>query len=409
MIYQPPAGARDLLPREVIHKGWINDRLQTVFHQWGYQRLVTSSIESVETLVAGGTIEQDSIIQLANIGGDLGLRPDITVSIARTAVMRLGNSIPQRLCYRGNVFRRPPLSQQASALEIYQAGVELLFVGGIRADAEILLLLADCLQTLQLTNTQIVLGEAGLTQSLLEGFGADQRVVIRACLASLDRVSLEKHFDQWALESAQRDLALTLFELRGQPHEVLSRLQKLPLNADSQVRSQNLQNLLDLVEDCSTLELPLTLDLSVPHAFGYYTGISFEVVSLEPTCRVLAQGGRYDDLLSSYHPSGQGGPGVGFSFSIDELYDAMRTSYLLTEKTLVPDWLVVPTTEKAMAAAFRHAQEIRQGGPQIQVELALDQRSSAEIRQAAQEKGIKQIAWIDEQGIVQVESTSTSS
>ena len=39
MSYQPPAGARDLLPLEVEQKRWINDRLQQVFQQWGYQRI----------------------------------------------------------------------------------------------------------------------------------------------------------------------------------------------------------------------------------------------------------------------------------------------------------------------------------------------------------------------------------
>jgi len=33
------AGARDLLPLDVVQKTLIEDRLQQVFHRWGYHRL----------------------------------------------------------------------------------------------------------------------------------------------------------------------------------------------------------------------------------------------------------------------------------------------------------------------------------------------------------------------------------
>ena len=64
MIHQPPAGTRDLLPLEVTQKGWINDRLQSVFQRWGYQRIVTSTIEWLDTLTAGGAIDPSTVIQL---------------------------------------------------------------------------------------------------------------------------------------------------------------------------------------------------------------------------------------------------------------------------------------------------------------------------------------------------------
>ena len=145
MIYQPPAGARDLLPLEVEQKRWINDRLQHQFQTWGYQRIVTSTLEWLDTLTAGGAIRPDKVIQLRNNGEHaLGLRPELTASIARAAVTRMaGNSDPQRLCYRANVFRNASGSHHGRQLEFYQAGVELLFAGGVLADAETILLLAE--------------------------------------------------------------------------------------------------------------------------------------------------------------------------------------------------------------------------------------------------------------------------
>ena len=58
MVHQTPAGARDLLPLEVAQKRWIADRLQQVFHRWGYHRIITSTLEWLNTLMAGGPIER---------------------------------------------------------------------------------------------------------------------------------------------------------------------------------------------------------------------------------------------------------------------------------------------------------------------------------------------------------------
>ena len=53
MNYQPPLGAKDLLPIDVVQRHWIETQLQEVFQQWGYQWIMTSTLERLETLVAG--------------------------------------------------------------------------------------------------------------------------------------------------------------------------------------------------------------------------------------------------------------------------------------------------------------------------------------------------------------------
>jgi len=45
--------------------------------------------ERLDTLMAGGAIQQSTVIQLQNAEEELGLRPELTASIARTAVTRL--------------------------------------------------------------------------------------------------------------------------------------------------------------------------------------------------------------------------------------------------------------------------------------------------------------------------------
>ena len=172
MVYQPPAGARDLLPLDVAQKRWIEERLQQVFHRWGYHQIITSTLERLDTLMAGGAIQRSTVIQVEDAQQEeLGLRPELTASIARTAVTRMaGTTYPQRLYYNANVFCRTSESSHNRQQEFYQAGVELLGGGGWLADAEVLLLLAECLNVLSLNRWCLVLGEAGISRSLLSAF-----------------------------------------------------------------------------------------------------------------------------------------------------------------------------------------------------------------------------------------------
>lgn len=401
MIYQPPSGARDLFPLDVSQKRWIEDRLETVFLRWGYHRIITSTVEHIDTLIAGGAIERSAVIELQSSQGErLGLRPELTASIARAAVARMkAVTDPQRLCYYANVFRRSPTGSHGGQQEYYQAGVELLGNGGLMADAEVLLLLADALQALGLTGWHLILGEAALTRSFLEVFPETVRERVRIAIATLDRVALET----LSLPPDQLHYALQVMDLRGSPQTVLSQVQQLGLDARQQALVDQLQSLLEVL----TAGLPaagpaLLLDLSLIQPFDYYTGLVFEAVSAASR-EVIAQGGRYDHLLAVYHPQGQGYPGIGFVINIDTLQQALLPE--LPTETPASDWLVVPSTPAAAAAAFAYAQKIRQSAALVRVELNLDLHKPPQaLRELARQRRISRIAWIPETGAPEIEA-----
>jgi len=402
MIYQTPAGARDLLPLDVAQKRWVENRLQQVFHRWGYHRIITSTLERLDTLMAGGAIQPATVIQLEDAEeGTLGLRPELTASIARASVTRMGAAYPQRLYYNANVFRRSPVGHHGRQQEFYQAGVELLGAGGLLADAEIILLLADCLNQLGLDQWHLILGEAGLTRSLLSHFPESLQDKVLFCIAHLDRITLET----LPLPPEQQELALSLFDLRGKPADVLQKISSLQLDEPGRQIVNNLKSLVELLKDSSTTPLPLILDLSLIQTFDYYTGLVFEVVSEAGNqARVLGQGGRYDQLLGLYHPQGQTYPGIGFSLNIEDLQQVLLADGQLPRQTPATDWLVVSATPQANAAAFAHAQKLRNIPELVRVELDLGGREAAEIREYACRRRIKNIAWVKEEGALEVET-----
>jgi ATP phosphoribosyltransferase regulatory subunit len=399
-------GARDLLPLDVTQKRWIEDRLQQIFQGWGYHRIITSTLERLDTLMAGGAIQPSTVIQLQHIDDEvLGLRPELTASIARTAVTRMDSlNLPQRLYYIANVFRRAGRSTYNLQQEYYQAGVELLGAGQGAADAEMLLLLADCLNTLSLGHWHLLLGNAGLTRSLLSVFPEDIRIQVRQAIAHLDRLKLES----LPLSPDLRQRALLLLDLRGQPEEVLQRVSALELSLEQRQMVSDLKALLELVRT-SGLEMAgnpsLVLDLSLIHTFDYYTGIVFEAInSSDSGQRVLGQGGRYDQLLGVYHPQGTTYPGIGFSLNIEDLHQVLLPTGQLPQRTPPTNWLVVPKTASAYSAAFRYARKIRESTTLVRVEVDLDSQSPEQARIHARQRQIAQIAWVDDQGQPEIES-----
>lgn len=404
MIHQAPSGARDLLPLEVTQKSWINDRIQEIFQRWGYQRIVTSSIEWLDTLIAGGAIERSTVIQLQETReGALGLRPELTASIARTAVTRLAeHSHPQRICYRANVFRNPPVGHHGQQLEFHQAGVELLMRGGVLADAEILLLLAECLEELGVPQWHLILGEAELTRSLLSSFPVSLRQQVRSCLAHLDYVSLENLTYPTA---ALKEQALLLFNLRGKPADVLQKIHHLDLDESAQQAANNLKSLLELVENSFGQPFPWVLDLSLVQTFDFYTGIIFKAVSYtEQQLLILAQGGRYDQLLSVYHPQKESAPGIGFSLNLENVHHSLLLTPHLPQETPPLDWLVIPQTPDAESAALIHAQTLRKSPELLRVALDIGGRSPEAIRDDARQMRVKQLAWVEAEGQIKIES-----
>ena len=415
MVYQPPTGARDLLPLDVAQKCWIEERLQQVFHRCGYHRIITSTIERLDTLMAGGAIQRSTVIQLQDAEEEeLGLRPELTASIARTAVTRMaGVTYPQRLYYNANVFSRTKGGSHNRQQELYQAGVELLGSGGWLADAEVLLLLADCLNQLGLSQWRLILGEAGIARSLLSPFPADLQDEVRRAIAHLDRVKIET----LPLSDELRSRALSMLDLRGRPADVLQQVASFQLDTPQQEALNHLKSLVELLDECFPLQsgqspekFPLILDLSLIQTFDYYTGIVFEVVSdTETEARILGKGGRYDQLLGLYHPRRETVPGIGFALNIEDLHQVLLSTHQLPKLTPASDWLVVPETPQAYAAAFAYAEKLRNSTHLVRVEMDLGGRSHSEIRDYARRRRIQQIAWIQAEGLSTMEPLAPNS
>merc|ERR1719223_821841 len=70
----------------------------------------------------------------------------------------------------------------------------------------------------------------------------------------------------------------------------------------------------------------ILFDLSLARGLDYYTGVIYEAVLTDGTSTVgsIAAGGRYDNLVGMFSPSGIQTPCVGVSIGIERVFTIME-------------------------------------------------------------------------------------
>lgn len=387
MALQPAAGARDLNPREVEQNRRLCLQLAGVYRLWGYQEVAPPHFEHLDTLAAGGGIDERELVRLA-ADEPLGLRPELTASIARAACTRLaGRPRPLRLWAEGPTFRSQLADGgQQRVVEELQSGVELLGEPTACADAELLRLLLDSSAAVGLApehNPCLLLGHHGLLQALLAQLPPDQQAAARAALTSFDPLALA----QLPLAEPQLQRLAALMRLRGQPVQVLYQLEQwlgpVPLLAE-------LADTLALVAPAADrLGVQVQLDPTFQPHFALYDGLVLKLVCQGPVAPVaLASGGRYDALVARF--GGVAG-GMGFGFDVEALRDLLGTEATAPQRRAAT--LVAYGDASQLSAALDQLEALhRQGEPAELLQCPSASREAAEA--IAAERGCAACHWV---------------
>ena len=313
MALQPAAGARDLNPREVESNRWLCDQLAEVYRLWGYAEVSPPAVERLETLEAGGGINDRELVRLS-AAEPLGLRPEMTASIARAACTRMGQRPrPLRLWSSGSVFRIEEGDAGQRFEERLQSGVELLGQGPEQAeagDAELLGLLLACLRQLgvQAEHQPVLLvGHHAVLQALLDQVPTEQRMATRKALINYDPLALAA----LDLPGHQRQGLQQLMRLRGEPEAVLYQLEQ---QLGPSPLLEQLARTLELVTPLAQRQgVRLQLDPSFQPHFELYDGLVLKLVCQGAEAPLaIASGGRYDALVARF-----GGLASGLGFGVD--------------------------------------------------------------------------------------------
>ncbi len=389
MALQPAAGARDLNPREVEQNRAICAALAEVYRLWGYQQVDPPSVERVDTLEAGGGIDARELVLLAS-EERLGLRPELTASIARAASTRMAQRPrPLRLWASGTIFRSSTAdSGQQRIHEQLQSGVELLGERSGAADVELISLLLAAAARLELAGhtPQLLIGHHGLLGALLADVPEAHRPATRRALTGFDALALEAIPLAPALQQRLR----AVMRLRGAAGEVLYALEQwlgpIPLLAD-------LQQILAAVAPAAERGgVGLRLDPSFQPHFALYDGLVLKLVCQgQQAPLAIASGGRYDALVGRFSPEPRSAAGVGFGFDVDALRELLGHGWGLASQAGAV--LVSYRDGTALAAALERQRQLHAEG--MVAELHPHPIPSAQEADAiAKARGCSQAIWV---------------
>ncbi len=384
-----PYGTRDFLPKEAAEKRIIETSLADTFIQWGYEEIVTPTIEYLDTLTIGNgsTVEPHMFKFFDKNNRTLALRHEMTTPIARVAATRLKEeTLPLKLSYSSSVYRYEQ-AQTGRQCEFYQAGVEVMGSPQAAADAEIIALAVEGLQKAGLHNFQICLGQVEFINGVMNQLGLTTALQadIKYAMEKRDLVGLAAIVEQTELSAEEKQLLTEIPLLHGK-EELIRRAYDLVVNEQSKRALDNLQEIYHLLQVYGVAEY-VSFDLGVIRDFAYYTGMVFEAYTPGlgfPLCG----GGRYDHMLTDF---GNACPATGFAMGIERIMLALERQGLQLTKNK-KDVYVAYAAGKA-AQAIEMVQKLRQEGKTAGMSFKGLQRKDAEA--ACQSGGWETLVYVE--------------
>ena len=106
----------------------------------------------------------------------------------------------------------------------------------------------------------------------------------------------------------------------------------------------------------------MEFDISLARGLSYYTGCIFEVKINNVTIGSVSGGGRYDNLTQAFGDK-ENLSGVGFSFGVDRLYDAMEELGAFPKDAQISSKvLICHFDEESMRYGLSIVTRLREGG-----------------------------------------------
>ena len=314
-----PAGLADLLPPDAAREARAVDVAIERFAAFGYERVKPPLVEFEESLLGGpGAALGPQTFRLMDPVSQrmMGVRPDMTVQVARIAVTRLKHEPrPLRLSYGGNVIR-----VRGSALkperQFAQVGSELIGVDSAEADAEAVLLAVDALRAIGVAELSVDLNLPTLVAAVGAGLKlpAETQRRVRRVLDRKDEGGIAKLLGD---NKKAADLFIGLLRAAGPAEHGIAKMTALKLPAAAAAEAARLAEVVKLVRSADE-DLPMTVDPVEYRGLEYQTGVSFSVFGLVGR-QELARGGRYS---AGYPEDGVSEPATGFTLYMDAVLSA---------------------------------------------------------------------------------------
>ena len=347
-----PKGTRDFGPAVMAKRQFILDNIRAVFQVFGFQPLETPAMENLSTLTGKYGDEGDQLLfRILNSGDFLksvppdlfetrsskgtssfiaekGLRYDLTVPFARYVVMNRNEiSFPFRR-YQIQPVWRGDNPQKGRYREFYQCDADVVGTNSLICESEIILMIKAVFSRLGIEDYTIKLNHRGILSGIAKAIDAEQHESsLFIAIDKLDKIGEEKVKDELRAKNFSEQSLSMLFEIlnsKGSSSDKLNLLSSKIGSSESGAKGiRDINDVLSLLNNFGSNDEHVEFDIALARGLSYYTGCIFEVKINNVKIGSVSGGGRYDNLTQAFGDK-EKLSGVGFSFGVDRLYDAMQ-------------------------------------------------------------------------------------
>lgn len=352
-------GTRDILPEEVGYWQQVEAIARQILDRAAYQEIRPPIFEQTELFERGigeatDVVGKEMYTFLDKGERSVTLRPEGTAGVVRAFIEhRLhAQGGVQRLWYTGPMFRyeRPQAGRQR---QFHQLGVEVIGSADPRADVEAIAIATDILQTLGLKNLHLDLNSVG---------NREDRQQYRDALIDY-LMPYKEELDPDSQERLTRNPLRILDSKDKRTQEIAQGSPSILdyLGSDSKRHFEQVQQRL------TDLDIRYQLNPRLVRGLDYYTHTAFEIISDDLGAQAtVCGGGRYDGLVEEL--GGIATPAVGWAIGLERLIILLQQLSQAPRKGL--DFYVVSRGEQAEAQSLKLAQQLRQSGFSVELDLS---------------------------------------
>ncbi len=404
-----PSGTRDFLPQEVAKRNYIFGIIKSVFEQYGFQQIETPVLENLSTLTGKYGEEGDQLLfKVLNSGdylkdadaatlsnkdskkltsqiADRGLRYDLTVPLARYVVQHQNDLVfPFKRYHIAPVWRadRP---QKGRYREFYQCDADIIGSNSLLNEVELTQIFSKVFSALKL-NTEIRINNRKILEAIAVYASCEDKLeTMTVAIDKLDKIGIEginnellnRGFTEEQINKVKQVLVVKNLE------ELTALFASIPVGL------QGIEELAHVMKLASSPSV--VFDVTLARGLNYYTGVIWEIKSLDSAMGSIGSGGRYANLTEMF--GGRDMSGVGISFGVERIYDIMEELKLFPQDALkTTEVLFVHFSEANRDFAFPLVQQLRNAN--VATELYPDKAKMEKQMKYANAKGIPYVVVI---------------
>jgi histidyl-tRNA synthetase len=347
-------GMHDILPGDIHLWHRLEDTAREVLSTYGYSEIRTPLVEVTELFKRSigevtDIVEKEMYSFEDRNGDSLSLRPEGTASCVRAALEHGLLTQPQRLWYRGPMFRyeRP---QRGRYRQFHQIGVETFGLTGPDIDLELILLTARLWRLLGLTRFRLEINTLGDQ--------AERNAYRERLVAYLRRYAGELDGD------SQRRLETNPLRILDSKHpQTRQILTDAPSLADC-LGEASRTHFEQICQGLSDAGQAYEVNPKLVRGLDYYNRSVFEWITDDLGAQgTVCAGGRYDGLVEQL--GGRATPAVGFAMGLERLIELLALDGLAGQTSV--DAYFVAVGDRAQAAAIRLTERLRDAVPRLRL------------------------------------------